>query len=29
LPKDPELQNTIDEITDLINSLLYKLQQLS
>jgi hypothetical protein len=29
LPKDTELQNTIDEITDLINSLLYKLQQLS
>ena len=29
LPKDPELQNTIDEITDLIDSLLYKLQQLS
>lgn len=29
LPKDSELQNTIDEILDLINSLLYKLQQLS
>jgi len=29
LPKDTELQNTIDEITDLINTLLYKLQQLS
>ena len=29
LPKDTELQNTIDEITDLIDSLLYKLQQLS
>jgi len=29
LPKDSELQNTIDEILDLINSLLYKLQNLS
>ena len=29
LPKDSELQNTIDEITNLIDSTLYKLQQLS
>lgn len=29
LPKDSELQNTIDEILDLIDSTLYKLQQLS
>jgi len=29
LPKDSELQNTIDEITTLIDSTLYKLQQLS
>jgi hypothetical protein len=29
LPKDSEIQNTIDEILDLIDSLLYKLQQLS
>ena len=29
LPKDSELQNIIDEILDLINSTLYKLQNLS
>jgi len=29
LPKDSELQNTIDEIVNLIDSTLYKLQQLS
>ena len=29
IPDDSELQNTIDEILDLINSTLYKLQQLS
>ena len=29
LPKDSELQNTIDEIANLINTTLYKLQQLS
>jgi hypothetical protein len=29
LPKDSELQNIIDEIFDLINSTLYKLQNLS
>ena len=29
LPKDSELQNTIDEILDLINSTIYKLKQFS
>ena len=29
LPDDSELQNTVDEILDLINSTLYKLQNLS
>lgn len=29
LPDDSELQNTVDEILDLINSLLYKVNQLS
>lgn len=29
LPKDSEIQNTVDEILDMINSTLYKLQQLS
>ena len=29
IPDDSELQNTIDEILDLINSTLYKLQNLS
>jgi hypothetical protein len=29
LPKDSEIQNTVDEILDLIDSTLYKLQNLS
>jgi hypothetical protein len=29
VPKDSELQNTVDEMLDLIDSTLYKLQQLS